>query len=236
MKELIARDEYGVFADENATTRVDSLFVAQMFGKAHKKVLRDIERITDPESGLSAEFVRANFGPMSYRDSYGRKQKAYLLTRDGFTILVMGYTGKKAMHYKELYIRRFDEMEAQIETRLSQKREYPRLTANIALIHEPPKPHHFINECDMLNRIVTGMSAKDFREKHGIEKGASIRPYLTPEQAKMMDELQSVDVGFLIAYPDFQTRKAALIAYRDRRAAHGRRINERRAHYVQDPL
>lgn len=214
MNELIARDELGVFADKNGIARVDSLFVAQFFGKSHDKVIRDIRNLD-----CSHEFNIANFGDITYTDSRGRKQTAVSMTRDGFVFLVMGYRGKKAAQFKEAYIRRFNEMAAKIETRLSQKREYPRLTANIALIHEPPKPHHFINECDMLNRLVTGMSAKAFWEKHGIEKGASIRPYLTPEQAKLMDELQSVDVGFLIAYPDFQTRKAALTAYRDRRAA-----------------
>lgn len=47
----------------------------------------------------------------------------------------------------------------------------------------------------------------------------SIRPYLTPDEAKMLDDLQRVDIGLLVAVQDFKERKAALIAYRDRRAA-----------------
>lgn len=216
MKELIARDELGVFADGNATTRVDSLFVARVFGKEHAHVLRDIAKITDAKSGLSDEFVKLNFERSNYKDSTGRKLPCYLLTRDGFTMLVMGYTGKKAMQFKEAYIRRFNEMEAQIETRLSQKGDFRLLTDHIALIHDEPKAYHFSNECDMINRLVTGVSAKRFRELRGIGKGESIRPYLTPEQARALDNLQRVDIGLLVAIPDFQTRKAALTAYRDR--------------------
>jgi Rha family phage regulatory protein len=91
MKELIPKDEYGVFADTNDTARADSLFVAEFFEKDHKHVLRDIAKITDPKSGLSGDFGRLNFGPTSYVDSWNRKQKAYSLTRDGFTMLAKGY-------------------------------------------------------------------------------------------------------------------------------------------------
>lgn len=226
MNELIARDELGVFVDKNARMRVDSLFVARAFGKVHKHVLRDIEKITAPTSGLSDEFVKLNFERSNYKDSTGRKLPCYLLTRDGFTMLVMGYTGNKAMQFKEAYIRRFNEMEAEIDNRLSQKHDFPLLTANIALIHDEPKFYHFSNECDMINRLVTGMTAKQFRESHGIPKGQSIRPYLSPEQAKMLDELQRADCYLLVKIQDFRQRKEALteyrdtlIAYRDRRAA-----------------
>lgn len=60
MKELIPKDEYGIFADAHDTARVDSLFVAEFFEKNHKEVLRDIRKITDPTSGLSEEFRQRN--------------------------------------------------------------------------------------------------------------------------------------------------------------------------------
>ncbi|MFV0379725.1 MAG: sugar-binding domain-containing protein [Anaerorhabdus sp.] len=89
MRELIPKDQYGVFADTKDTARVDSLFVAEFFEKEHKNVLRDITKITDPKSGLSREFAQLNFEPTSYTDGWNRKQKAYAMTRDGFTMLVM---------------------------------------------------------------------------------------------------------------------------------------------------
>nr|WP_229778472.1 Rha family transcriptional regulator [Acidaminococcus fermentans] len=104
MKFLVPEDEFGVFADQGGVARVDSLFVAATFEKQHYNVLRDIGRITASNSGLSPEFIALNFEGNTYRDARGRKLPRYLLTRDGFTMLVMGYTGPKAMHFKELYI------------------------------------------------------------------------------------------------------------------------------------
>ena len=179
MKELIPKDDLGVFVDNHDTARVDSLFVAELFEKNHKEVLRDIRKITDPLSGLSEEFRQRNFAPSSYRNQQNKKQPCYYLTRDGFTMLVMGYTGQKAMQFKELYIKRFNEMEKVIKSLVAARQEFPLLTYNIKLLHESPKPYHFSNECDMLNRIVIGMTAKQFRIANGIDKGKSIRPYLS---------------------------------------------------------
>ena len=202
MKELIPADKYGVFADTSDTARVNSLYVAQFFEKEHFHVLRDIAKITDTNSGLSKEFAASNFEPSYYKDSTGRKLPCYMMTRDGFTILVMGYTGKKAMRFKELYIRRFNEMEQFIKTLVTARKEFPLLTENIKLLHENPRPYHFSNECDMINRIVTGMSAKQFREANGLAKGTSIRPYLTDEQIELLETLQKVDIGLLVSVPD----------------------------------
>lgn len=215
MKDLIPKDEYGVFADTHDTARVDSLFVAQAFEKRHDHVLRDIAKITDPKSGLSEEFIKTNFMADSYRDATGRKLPCYQMTRDGFTLLVMGYSGQKAMRFKELYIRRFNEMESFIQTLVSARQEFPLLTANIKLLHDNPKPYHFSNECDMLNRIVLGMSAKQFKAANGLPKETkSIRPYLTEKQIRMLDTLQKVDVGLLVAVPEYEQRKRYLEWYK----------------------
>jgi len=137
-----------------------------------------------------------------------------MMTRDGFTILVMGYTGKKAMKFKELYIRRFNEMEQFIKTLVTARKEFPLLTENIKLLHENPRPYHFSNECDMINRIVTGMSAKQLRQVHGLEKGTSIHPYLTDEQIELLEILQKVDIGLLVSVPGYQQRKRYLEWYK----------------------
>ena len=110
MKFLIPQDEYGMLASQHGIALVDSLFVAEVFGKKHYNVLRDIARITESQSGLSEEFTELNFEFSTYRDATGRKLPRYLMTRDGFTMLVMGYTGSKAMHFQELYIHRFNVM------------------------------------------------------------------------------------------------------------------------------
>lgn len=209
MKEIIPKDDYGVFVDNHDVTLVDSRYVAQYFAKEHKNVIRDIR-----ELDCSEEFRRLNFEPSSYKNEQGKKQPCYYMTRDGFVFLAMGYRGKKAAKFKELYIRRFNEMERFIRTLVLTRKEFPLLTENIKLLHDHPKPYHFSNECDMINRIVTGMSAKQFRQAKGIEKGKSIRPYLNDAQIQMMETLQKVDVGLLVSVPDFEQRKRYLEWYK----------------------
>lgn len=187
--------------------------MAKFFEKQHFHVLRDIAKITDTKSGLSEEFIKNNFTTDTYKDSTGRKLPCCQMTRDGFTMLVMGYSGAKAMHFKELYIKRFNEMERFIKTLMLTRKEFPLLTEQIRFIHKNPKPYHYSNECDMINRIVIGMTAKKFRELNNIPKGESIRPYLTEEQLNTLEKLQIIDVGLMVVEPDLKKRKLILESY-----------------------
>ena len=187
--------------------------MAKFFEKQHFHVLRDIAKITDTKSGLSEEFIKNNFTTDTYKDSTGRKLPCCQMTRDGFTMLVMGYSGAKAMHFKELYIKRFNEMERFIKTLMLTRKEFPLLTEQIRFIHKNPKPYHYSNECDMINRIVIGMTAKKFRELNNIPKGESIRPYLTEEQLNSLEKLQIIDVGLMVVEPDLKKRKLILESY-----------------------
>ena len=208
MKELIPMDEYGVFCDAQDTARANSLMVARVFGKEHKNVLQDIRTLD-----CSDDFSQLNFQPSKYTDERGKRQPCFNMTRDGFTFLVMGYRGKKAAQFKEAYIRRFNQMEKFIQTLVETRTQFPLLTDNIKLLHENPKPYHFSNECDMLNRLVLGKTAKQFRQEHGLDKCDSIRPYLTAEQIELLDILQKVDIGLLVSVPDFEQRKRHLEWY-----------------------
>lgn len=208
MRELIPMDSYGVFADGHDTARASSLLVAQYFNKSHNHVLRDIQKLD-----CSDEFRLSNFGQSSYINEQGKRQPCVCMTRDGFMFLVMGYRGKKAAAIKEAYIKRFNDMERLIGTLVETRQEFPLLTASIKLIHEHPKPYHFSNEADMLNRMAIGMTAKEFRKAHGLKDGESIRPYLTAEQLSILDTLQKVDIGLLLAMPDYDQRKRQLQWY-----------------------
>lgn len=86
-----------------------SLAVASDFGKLHKNVIRDIKNLE-----CSEKFSRLNFEPSEYFDSTGRKLPMYEITRDGFTFLVMGFTGAAAAQWKERYIEAFNRMEAML--------------------------------------------------------------------------------------------------------------------------
>ena len=95
---------------KDAKVVVSSRMVAQVFEKEHKHVLRDIETL-----GCSETFIRSNFGPVEYRDAKGEMRPEILLTRDGFTLLAMGYKGERAMRFKEAYINAFNMMEQKLK-------------------------------------------------------------------------------------------------------------------------
>lgn len=97
-----------VFVESNRPV-TDSLMIAETFGKEHKHVLRDIRELE-----CSEEFAQSNFGLSDYTDSTGRKLPKYFVTQDGFSFLVMGYTGKEAARFKEMYIGEFNRMRDQL--------------------------------------------------------------------------------------------------------------------------
>ena len=117
------------------------------------------------------------------------------------------------MKFKEAYIRRFNEMEAFIKSLVEAREDFPILTANIALLHENPKPYHFSNECNLLNKLVLGMTAKQFKAEKGLVGKKSIRPYLTADQIRILNILQRVDIGLLVSVPDYEQRKRHLEWY-----------------------
>ena len=94
-----------------------SVDVAAHFGKQHHKVVASIRAIirNAPES-----FATANFGGSEYTDSTGRSVPFFYLTRTGFSLLAMGFTGRKALKWKIAYVQAFDAMEAELLARAAQ--------------------------------------------------------------------------------------------------------------------
>ena len=94
-KAITKIDDMGMFIDKSDEVLVDSRFVAEVFEKNHRDVLRDIRNILGTDSEKVAEFNLRNFAQMSYADSVGRKYPCFAMTREGFNLLVMGWNGKK---------------------------------------------------------------------------------------------------------------------------------------------
>lgn len=93
----------------------NSVLVAQRFGKQHKHVLNAIRNIIESTEAHSAENSAQFYVPGSYIDSTGRTVPMFIMDRDGFTLLVMGFTGKEALKFKLDFINAFNEMEAKIK-------------------------------------------------------------------------------------------------------------------------
>jgi Rha family phage regulatory protein len=208
MTQLIPSEkDYGVITLDGVAV-VNSRKIAEIFHREHKTVLEAIRSCE-----CSAGFRQQNLLPSSYKNEQGKKQPEYLLTKNGFALIVMGFTGRKAIAFKEAYINRFDQMEQFIKSRNLAKLDYPELTDMIRLMHDEPKFYHFSNEADMINRIVLGMSAKKYREQLGLPKDAPLREHLAPWQIEAIQKLQKVDIGMVVAIPEFGQRKEALTNY-----------------------
>lgn len=91
---------------ENNRPITDSIMVAETFGKRHDNVLRDVT-----ELDCSEEFRILNFEETPYKHPQnGQIYTKVNMTQDGFTFLVMGYTGKESARFKEMYIGEFNRM------------------------------------------------------------------------------------------------------------------------------
>lgn len=96
---------------QNNRALTTSVQIAEVFGKRHDHVLRDIEFYSKDVP---------NFGEMfqpddNSLDTYGRKRKAYLMNRDGFSLMAMSFTGKEALSFKLDFINAFNQMEESIK-------------------------------------------------------------------------------------------------------------------------
>ena len=98
---------------KNDQALTDSLTIAEMFEKRHTHVLDKIEKIMTDSAENSAQC----FFKTKYKDASGKWNTKYLMNRDGFTFLAMGFTGKKADEWKWKYINAFNAMEAVIMER-----------------------------------------------------------------------------------------------------------------------
>ena len=100
-----------VFKSDKGNPITTSLLVAEKFGKNHSHVLRDIENLS-----CSKKFRESNFGLSSYTSQQNKELPMYVMTRDGFTFLAMGFTGEKAANFKEDYIVAFNKMEQSLKS------------------------------------------------------------------------------------------------------------------------
>lgn len=161
LENMIQNNPQALVKSVNGVMVADSLQVADSFGKRHSHVLRAIENLisslyaeeaavsdeewmyekiegssqsdfglagdTQPNFGLSEKY----FIPSTYKDSTGRELKHYWLTRDGFSLLVMGFTGPAAIHWKLLYIEAFNKMEEALRSKVDIRQLVTQITTDV---------------------------------------------------------------------------------------------------------
>lgn len=121
------RDQMVTLDGDHPTT--NTLIIAEYFGKSHKNVLQSLR---DLIADCSEDFGRLNFQPTPYYDSQGKKQTMYSLTRDGFMLLSMGFTGANATRLKIAFIEEFNRMEAALHHPLQRPGQIEELQASRA--------------------------------------------------------------------------------------------------------
>ena len=96
-------------ANNNGVLTVGSVEVARHFEKQHKHVLQTIHDLAAENSAAKNMFIESTY------ENRGKQYPQYLITRDGFSLLVMGFTGKKALEWKLKYIEAFNKMETALK-------------------------------------------------------------------------------------------------------------------------
>ena len=184
--------------NKEEVTVVTSLDVAETFEKRHDHVLRDVEKLKKDIP---------NFGEMFFEttmpDSYGRSQKAFLMNRDGFTLLVMGYTGEKAMKFKLAYIKQFNAMEQALIGKMKEREKgiavRQALTKAIQQSNENERMHGhaYSTYTDIVYKVVFGKTAKQLREEYGITKKDNLRDYFNADEISKVQSVEMIVGGLM---------------------------------------
>lgn len=175
-----------------------SLDVAETFGKVHNHVLRDIR-----ELGCSDEFRLSNFGQSSYMNEQNKKQPMFLMTRDGFTLLVMGYTGELAMKFKEAYIKQFNAMETALRGKLIEREKgiavRQSLTKALQQSNEDARMHGhaYSNYTNCIYKELFGLNAAKLRERFGIGRKENLRDCFSQEELRAIQSMECLVSGLV---------------------------------------
>lgn len=120
-----------ILSTQNGEPVASSRQIAESFEKNHRDVLRAVDNLKEDVRNFAQMFFET-----TVLDSYGREQRAYLMNRDGFTLLAMGFTGKAALEWKLKYIAAFNEMEKKLAKQPQLTRSQLLATALIAAHEE----------------------------------------------------------------------------------------------------
>lgn len=172
---------------------VSSLDVADRFDKPHKNVLAAINDLE-----CSPNFRQLNFQPSSYLSSQNKRLPSVNLTRDGFSLLVMGFTGQKAMYWKERYIQAFNLMEAELLKRSVEHAEARGRSKEVRVAatdaykdHGATEWWHYTNNTDAIYIVMFGGKAVDLRKQWNLPIKANVRNHLTTEQLHHMIAIEN---------------------------------------------
>ncbi len=223
---LSTKPKYEVFAVNNIEITVDvSLLlkseelyfnatdIAKQFGKLPADFLRlqstkeyIEEIINDSGNGIShnENLIRITQGG-KYQGTWLHQELAYEFA--GW----LSATFRRSLHkWTDCRLR---EEHQRKQHRLELRTGFLPLTNAIQAAHTDLKPYHFSNECDLINRLVTGMPAKKFKHARNIE---SVRDGLTAAELRLMDKLQMQNTSLIELGFSYEERKPLLMGQADK--------------------
>ena len=181
-------------------TVVSSLDVAETFEKNHRDVMESIRNI---ESNISTAEFSALFFLDSYKASNGKLNPMYLMTRDGFSLLVMGYTGEKAMRFKLAYIKQFNAMEKALQGKLIEREKGIAVRQSLTKAlqqsaeNERMHGHAYSTYTNCIYKVLFGKNAKQLREALGIGPKDNLRDYLSAEELRAVQSMECLVSGLV---------------------------------------
>lgn len=186
--------------------------ISKEYGKLHKNVLKKIEKLI--ESPSSTFFTRLNLEPSEYIDDSGKSNKEYLLNKDQFTFLVLGFTGEKASIAREKYIKAFNHMEHELmareKTRAIGKRNRLAFTDSIKNNLEDNTTHKkfaFGNYSKLVYKKVLGCTVKKAKANRDLNEKDSIRDFLTESELEQVQVLEVKVANLIEGFSDLMTDK-----------------------------
>ena len=134
----------------------------------------------------------------------------YLLNEQQSTLLVLMMRNNPiVLKFKVKLVQAFFEAKTQIQDRNVAKLEYPQMILAIQEAHENPKPYHYSNEADLINRIILGTTAKKYCELNQIDR-VCLRDNLTNPQIDLINHLQRLNTSMIEIGMSFEDRKEKL--------------------------
>lgn len=207
--------------NKEEVTVVTSRDVAETFEKEHREIIYAIEGITSsteradgvetknkgiiPTLIESGELHVEKYFIQTEYTRRGKKYKEYLMTRDGFTLLTIRFSGEKAMRFKVAYIKQFNAMEKALMGKIREREKgiavRQALTKAIQQSNENDRMHGhaYSTYTDAIYRSILGKSAKQLREEYGVDKKDSLRDIFSEEELKMIQNAEML-VSSLIGY------------------------------------
>ena len=181
-------------------TVVSSLDVAETFNKRHNDVLRDIRELISKDNSAQ---ICALFFENTYKAKNGKTNPMYYMNKDGFTLLVMGYTTEKAMQFKLAYIKQFNTMEKQLKEKIVERQKgiavRQALTKSIQQSNENERMHGhaYSTYTNCIYKVVFDKNANQLRKEYGIDKKANPRDYFSSEELKAVQSMECLVSGLV---------------------------------------